>query len=110
MRRRIAGLVVCQFLLIWGAFRRRAWAWWGSLVYVASVAVSSILTLGTSSWHEILAPLDLPAFEVEKLSGMPLDGFHFAIAIGIPLIATLGLILYARRDFARGIEGWWPIL
>jgi len=106
----IAGLVVCQFLLTWGTFEQRMWAWWGSLLYTAALALSSVLTLGTSSWHEILALLNLPAFEMEKLGGMPLDGIHFAVAIGIPLIATVGLILYARRDFPRGREGWWPIL
>ena len=106
----IAGLAVCQFLLIWGTFKQRMWAWWGLLFYTTALALSSLLTLGTSSWHEILALLNLPAFEMEKLGGMPLDGIHFALAIGIPLIATIGLILYARRDMPRGREGWWPIL
>lgn len=106
----IAGLIVCQFLLIWGAFRSRTWAWWGSLVYVVSLALSSVSTLCTSSWDEILVPLNLPAFEMEKLDGMPLDGLHFAVAIGIPLIATVGLILHARRHFSPGREGWRPVL
>ena len=80
------------------------------LARVGHLLFNPLLALLDLLVDPILAPLNLPSFEMERLSGMPLDGIHFAIAIGIPLIATLGLILYARRDFARGREGWWPIL
>ena len=37
--------------------------------------------------------------EMEALRGMPLHGVHFAALLGIPLVVTLGLIVYNRRYF-----------
>jgi hypothetical protein len=61
--------VLCLVGLTWGILGRRRWAWWGSLLYFATITASSILTLGTSSWSEILAALGFPPFETEMLQG-----------------------------------------
>ena len=92
-------LIVCLAGLIWGTLRLRTWAWWGSLAYFGLMTLSSILTLSRSSLLDILSAMNLPKMETEILQRMPLHGLHFAPLIGIPLLATLGLIVYSKRYF-----------
>jgi len=92
-------LIMCLVGLIWGTLRLRTWAWWGSLAYFGLMTLSSILTLSRSSLLDILSAMNLPKMEMEILQRMPLHGLHFAPLIGIPLLATLGIIVYSRRYF-----------
>jgi len=41
--------------------------------------------------------------EMEALGGMPLHGTHFAVVVGIPLLVTLGLVVYSRRYFTAAV-------
>jgi hypothetical protein len=91
--------ILCLGLLTWGVLRSRAWAWWGSLLYVGLLTISSLLTLARSTWTDIVSAMALPPQEVEMLSGVPLQGAHFAVVIGIPLVATLGLIAGSWRYY-----------
>jgi hypothetical protein len=91
--------------LTWATFNRWRWAWWGSLVYSALMTASLLVTLIRSSWAEILQVLDLPPREVEMLNGLPIQGYHLAILIGVPLILTLGLIVWARPYFRPDTGG-----
>jgi len=88
--------------LIWGTLRREAWAWWGGLVYVASIAVSSVLTLARTEWLELLALLELPASELAMLDGIPLRGGHLATMVGLPLALLLVQIVVARQSLGVG--------
>jgi hypothetical protein len=91
--------VLCLALLVWGLLRLRTWAWWGSLIYFGLFTTSSILTLTRSRYADILSAMDLPPTEVKFLDGVPLQGFHFAVFTGIPLLITLGVILVSRKHF-----------
>jgi hypothetical protein len=95
----IAVASLCLVGLIWGVLGRQKWAWWGSLLYFASMSVSWIVTLATSTWSEILTAMDFPQFEVEMLRHVPLQGFHLSILAGFPLLLTVGAILRAKRCF-----------
>ncbi len=86
--------------LTWATFSRRRWAWWGSLIYSALMTTSLLVTLVRSSWAELLQVLQFPPREVEMLDGLPFQGYHLAILIGVPLIITLGVIVWARPYFA----------
>jgi hypothetical protein len=90
--------------LLWGVARQRLWAWWGTAIYFGLLAVSSILTLAKSSYSDILSRLSFPPTEVEALDGLPFQGVHFAVLVGIPLILTLGAILLSKRHFGSIIE------
>jgi hypothetical protein len=87
-------------LLTWGLLRLRTWAWWGSLLCLGLLTVSSIWTLVRSSYMDILAAMALPPTEMEMLDGVPAQGFHFAVFVGLPLLLTLGVILVSKKDFA----------
>jgi hypothetical protein len=91
--------ILCLALLVWGLWRLRTWAWWGSLIYLSLITFSSILTLIRSRYADILSAMDLPPTEMEFLDGVPLQGFHFAVFIGMPLLITLGVILVSKKHF-----------
>lgn len=92
-------LIMSLVGLIWGTLRLKTWAWYVSLFYFSLMTLSSILTLSRSSFLDILSVMNLPEFEREILQGVPLHGVHFAALIGIPLLITLGLIIYSKRYF-----------
>lgn len=93
------GAILCLALLFWGVLRRRSWAWWGSLFYFGLMTVSSILTLATSRYGDILSVLSFPPTEMAVLEGLPLRGLHFAVLIAIPLFLTLAVVVLSKRHF-----------
>jgi hypothetical protein len=92
--------IVCLVCLLWGTFRQRVWAWWGALAYFGLITLSSILTLVNSTYADILSALNFPPRELEFLGGIPVQGAHFAILTGIPLLLTLGAIILSKRHFS----------
>ncbi|MFZ5918441.1 MAG: hypothetical protein ACOYZ7_16005 [Chloroflexota bacterium] len=85
--------------LAWGTLKRRAWAWWGAVIYFGLMACSAMLTFLKSSYLDILSGMRFPPTEMEALDGVPLQGFHLAVFFGIPLLITWGLIVLSKRYF-----------
>jgi hypothetical protein len=94
--------ILLLVFLTWGTMRLRPWAWWGSLVYLGLLTVSSILTLVRSSYAEILAVINFPPREIEFLDGVPIQGTHLAVFIGVPLLLTVAVIVVSKRCFTAG--------
>jgi hypothetical protein len=91
--------IACLICLAWGTLGRRAWAWWGSLIYFTLLTLSWFLALFQSSYSEILSLMHFPPTEMKFLGGLPVQGYHFAVLIGVPLLITLGVIILAKRHF-----------
>jgi hypothetical protein len=91
--------ILCVVGLMWGIQGQRKWAWWGSVIFFATMTASWVFTLAASSWSDILTAMDLPPFEMEMLQRLPLQGFHLAILAGAPLVLTVGAILRAKGCF-----------
>ena len=91
--------IACLIWLTWGTIRQRTWAWWGSLVYLALMTISSFLTLLKSRYSDLLSMMQFPPTEIEFLDGIPVQGYHFAVLIGLPLLITLGVLILAKRHF-----------
>lgn len=87
--RTTAGLSLCLVGLAWGIFRLKAWAWWGSLLFVGLLACSSIMTLAMTSYAKLLARMNFPPAEMEFLDGIPSQGVHLDAFFGLPLTLTL---------------------
>jgi hypothetical protein len=87
--------------ITWGTFKSQAWSWWGALVYFGSMTFSLTFTFLKSSYLNILSGLRFPPTEIEFLDGVPLQGFHLAAFFGIPLLATLGVIILSKRHFRQ---------
>ncbi len=98
----IALCVLILVVLIYGIVQLKRWAWWGSLVFVSALAISSLLSFSQHSFYEIILVMDLPAIEMEFLEKVNLlHNFHLAGLIAVPLLAALGLIIYSKRFFER---------
>ena len=93
------GMIIVLAILTWGTLKQRAWAWWGSLLLFSLMTISTVITLCASSLTDILSILRFSPTEMDILSGVPLQGYHLAIPIGIPMILTLVKILLARPHF-----------
>lgn len=91
--------IACLVCLTWGTLKSQIWAWWGSMVYFGLMTSNSILTLSTSSLSDILSRMKFAPTEMEALQGLPFQGFHFAILIGIPLLITFGVVIFSKRHF-----------
>ncbi len=92
----------CLMCLIWGTLRLRLWAWWGAVILLGLFTFSTILTFFRSSYSTILSGLAFPPREMEFLGGLPVQGYHFAILVGIPLLITWGVVILSRRHFGAG--------
>ena len=93
--------IVCLVFLAWSTLRLRIWAWWVALIYFGVMTLSSITTLFKSSYAGILAVMNFPPREIEFLDGVPIQGYHLAVFVGIPLLLTLGAIVLSKRHFTR---------
>ena len=93
------GSILCLLFLLWGVLGSRRWAWWGSLVFFGLLTITTIITFSKTSYAELLAMMRFPPVEMDALQGPPLEGYHFAILLGVPLFLTLGAIFLARRDY-----------
>lgn len=92
-------LIALLLCLTWGTFKLRRWAWWGALITFSTLTVSATVTFLQSSYLDILESLDFPPREMAFLDGVPLQGSYLAVFFGVPLLATLGVIILARQHF-----------
>jgi hypothetical protein len=98
----IDAAVMLLALLTWGTFKRQMWAWRGALLGFGAMTLSTIWTFARLSWLQILGLMQFAPTEVEALDGIPISGVHIAAFVGLPLAATLALIISSRRFFGAG--------
>jgi hypothetical protein len=91
--------IMCLLCLVWGTLGMRRWAWWGAVACFGLLASSSMITFSTSSLPDILAVMVFAPTEMEALQGVPIQGFHLAVFFGLPLLATLGLVVFSKQYF-----------
>jgi len=91
--------VIWLALLIWGTIRRRRWAWWGALLYFGLLTISSTLALSRSSWADLLNRMKFAETELDALAGLPIQGIHLIPIVGLPLLLTLVVIIFSRKQF-----------
>jgi hypothetical protein len=94
----------CLMVMTWGTLRQRAWAWWISVLLLGSFTFSTVFTFFRYSYADLLAGLAFPARELEILGGIPAQGYHFSIMVGLPLLITLVIALLSKRYFKPGLR------
>ena len=94
----------CLLVITWGTLRQRMWAWWSSVILLGLFTFSTIFTFSRYSYAELLAGLAFPARELEILGGIPAQGYHFSIMVGIPLLITLAIAILSKRYFKPGLR------
>ena len=95
--------IVCLVCITWGTLQRRLWAWWASIILFGLFMISTILTFFESSYSAILSGLAFPPREMEFLGGLPVQGYHFSIMVGIPLFITWVIAILSKRHFVTGL-------
>ncbi len=93
----ILGLV----LLSVGVFARRIWAWWGSVLYLVFMGVSTILTLLKVDFQEMIRLVNFPAKEYAALQNVPIESVHMLVVILMPMMLALIVFIRSHRDFSR---------
>jgi hypothetical protein len=86
--------------MLWGIVRLKKWAWWGNLIYLLLMLISATTTFLSVDPTSILEDLKLPAFEMEIFKNVPLQGYHFALMLGLPLLITLIFQIASRKDYS----------
>ena len=105
------GFIVITFSLLFfvalilGTLKIKLWIWWASVIYFGSLTISTILTLLSSDFSEMVALLNFPERETNALINIPLQGFHLAIIFGIPLFLSLSIILFSKKYYYEGQRG-----
>jgi len=93
--------IIIFLLLIWGLFRLKIWAWWGSTVFFGLIAFSFLLTFSIKSLSDIYPLMNFAPLEIEIFQNLPFQGLRLSIFIAIPLLATLAMIIYSKKYFPR---------
>jgi len=89
-------------ILIYGTVRLEIWAWWGSLIYVSLLTISSVMSFSRHGFSDIILMMNLPTYEMEFLDKLTLlHDYHLVGLIAVPLLITLGLIIYSKRYFGK---------
>ncbi len=89
-------------ILIYGIARLKIWAWWGSLVYVSLLTVSSGMTFSRYRFYDIVQMMNLPVYELEFIDNILLiHDYRLVGLITIPLLTALVLIIYSKRYFLK---------
>ena len=94
--------IACLACITWGTLQRRLWAWWTSVILLGLFMFSTVLTFSRSSYSAILSGLTFPPREIEFLAGVPVQGYHFSILVGIPLFITWVIAILSKRHFKPG--------
>ncbi len=92
--------VMVFLLLIWGLFKLRLWAWWGSAVYFGLISVSFLLTFSIKTISDIYPEMNFAPLEMEIFQKIPFQQFRPSILIAVPLLATLAVIIYSKKYFS----------
>lgn len=86
--------------LIYGIARLEKWAWWGSLGFIALLAISTTMSFSRYSFLDIIVMLNPPTYELELLDKLAIFYDHSLVGLlAAPLVLTIGLIVHSRRYF-----------
>jgi len=76
-------------ILTVGIIRLKDWVWWGSLVYLSLLSVSSLISFSQHSFYEIIQMISLPTFEKELLEELTLvHDLYLVGLVAAPLLAA----------------------
>jgi hypothetical protein len=92
--------IICLMFITWGTLKRQHWAWWASVIMLGMFALSTTVTFIKNNYLSILMGLAFPSREMQFLKGLPLQGYHFSILVGIPLLVTWIIAISSKRYFS----------
>jgi hypothetical protein len=98
----IALCILILGILIYGTARLKIWAWWSALLFVSLLSLSTLITFSRYSFYDIILMMKLPAYEMGFLDRLVLlHDYHLVGLFAVPLLITLGLVIYSKRYFDK---------
>ena len=88
-------------LLAWGVFRRKLWAWWGSVIYFGLMILSSGITFLTTSKEAILEGMRFAPLELDIMHNVPFQSYHLVFVFTLPLFITLMILVFSKPHFGN---------
>jgi len=100
--RLIASNIMLLGGLTLGLIKLKTWARWGSIAYFALLLVSSAMTFSQFNLYEIIQMLQLPQQETQVVENFE-SLLHISLfgLTTIPLLLTLGLLVYTERRLKK---------
>ena len=93
--------------LIWGLLRLKSWSWYGSIVYLIFLILSTAITLYKQNIKGLLSVMTFAPKEMEIINNITLKDWQISIILGvsviIPLIITMMLLAISKRYFKKGL-------
>jgi len=100
--RLIASNILLLGGLMLGLIKLKTWACWGSIAYFALLLVSSAMTFSQFNLYEIIQMMPLPYQETQVVESFePLLQVSLFGLTTIPLLLTLGLLVYTERRLKK---------
>ena len=98
----IAMCILISLILIYGIVQLKTLAWWGSLVYVSLLTISTVMSFAGYSFYDVVEIMKLPAYEMELIDKMALIHDYPLVGLALPpLLIAFGLIIYSKRYFGK---------
>jgi hypothetical protein len=93
--------------LIWGLLRLKSWSWYGSVVYLIFLILSTGITLYKQNIQSLLSVMAFAPKEMEIINNITLKDWQISIILGVsvitPLIITTVLLAISKRYFKKGL-------
>ncbi len=87
-------------ILMYGLVRMERWAWWGSMIVISVLAISSAMSFVRYSFYDIVQMMSLPPRELEFIEGVTIiHNVNIVALVVMPLMTALGLTAYSKRYF-----------
>ena len=94
-------------ILIWGLLRLKSWSWYGSIVCLSFLILSTGTTLYKQSIPGLLSMMAFAPKEMEIINNITLKDWQISIILGVsvitPLIITTVLLAISKRYFKKGL-------
>ena len=94
-------------ILIWGLLRLKSWSWYGSIVCLSFLILSTGITLYKQSIPGLLSMMAFAPKEMEIINNITLKDWQISMIIGmsviVPLIITTVLLAINKRYFKKGL-------
>ena len=91
--------------LIWGLLRLKSWSWYGSIVYLIFLILSTAITLYKQNIQGLLSVMAFAPKEMEIINNITLKDWQISTILGvsviIPLFITMVLLAISKRYFKR---------
>jgi hypothetical protein len=93
--------VLLMILLIYGLVKREFRSWIVSICFFSIFVLSSLITILTYRYAEIIELLDFPQLENDIFLKLPLKSFYLLIPAGYIFLVTILIIIMTKKFFSR---------